>query len=94
VFLEGWDEFFFSDFPKNPTVTAVLSWLKQGVKESQIPEWLSSIKKVQEHFGFPSFDPDTPMTRGQFAVLIDALWDPFSREVDLFGRFTESNPIP
>ncbi|MDA8658294.1 FAD-dependent oxidoreductase [Flavobacteriaceae bacterium] len=94
VFFEGWDEFFVSDFPKNPTVSVVLSWLKQGVKETQIPEWLSSIKKVQEHFGFSSFDPDVRMTRGQFAVLIDALWDPFSQEVDLYGRFTESNPIP
>jgi hypothetical protein len=80
VFFEGWDEFFVSDFPKNPTVSAVLSWLKQGVKETQIPEWLSSIKKVQEHFGFSSFDPDARMTAWAVCCLDRCFMGPLFHE--------------
>jgi len=94
VFLEEWSTVFAPDFPQNTTVTEVLHWMKKGLKQSQIPIWLSSPKKVQEHFGFSSFDPNAKILRGQFAVLIDALWDPFSREVDLFGRNYKTNPMP
>jgi hypothetical protein len=68
--------------------------MEQALTSPRTPEWLSSINKIKEHFGFTSFEPNALMTRGQFAVLIDALWDPFSREVDLYGRFSESNPNP
>ena len=94
VFLEGWDNFFAPKFPQNPTVSEVINWMEQALTTPRTPEWLSSINKIKEHFGFTSFEPNALMTRGQFAVLIDALWDPFSREVDLYGRFSESNPNP
>lgn len=93
VYLEAWHTFFDPNFPQNPTVLNLLNWFKKSLSKNETPQWLSNAVSVKKHFGFSSFDNSAPMTRGQFAVLMDALFDPFSREVNLFGSFLKPTAV-
>ncbi len=90
LYLDSWKESFDSNFPQDPTVSNVLTWFKESLPDNELPSWLSTSAAVKEHFNFTEFENSSPITRGQFAVLLDALLDPFSREVNLFGEFINS----
>ena len=92
VYLDSWKDSFDPNFPQNPSVANVLNWFKKSLPEDEIPLWLSTPAAVKKHFIFSAFENSAPITRGQFAVLMDALFDPFSREVDLFGEFVNLTP--
>lgn len=92
VYLASWKGYFELNFPQNPTVANVLNWFKKSLPENELPLWLSTNAGVKKHFNFSAFENSALITRGQFAVLIDALFDPFKREVNLFGEFSNSTP--
>jgi len=92
VYLTSWEDYFDLSFPQNPTVVNVLNWFKKSLQEDELPSWLSTSSNVKKHFNFPVFEDSALITRGQFAVIMDALFDPFSREVNLLGEFVNSIP--
>jgi hypothetical protein len=50
----------------------------------------AGIEKIFTEYGFENRDPDRIITRGEMAVLIDRLLDPFNaRGVDITGKITE-----
>ena len=92
VYLDPWKDSFYPNFPQNPSVTNILNWFKKSLPNNELPSWLSTSYAVKKHFNFLAFEDSSLITRGQFAVLMDALFDPFSREVNLFGEFVNSTP--
>ncbi|MGC6503142.1 MAG: FAD-dependent oxidoreductase [Flavobacteriaceae bacterium] len=91
VFLEGWERYFSVDLPKILSVSNVLNWIRVSLPNKKQPEWEWKAKQVKEYFGFREFEEDAIITRGQFAVLIDRFFEPFGREVDLYGNFLTEN---
>ena len=63
-----------------------------GVNRGQrrLPEWMNSLEAIKAHLNFTEFEATAPITRGQFAVLVDALFDPFSRPIDQQGFWLEN----
>lgn len=92
VYLDLWDATFAPNFPENPTVSNVLNWFKKSLSDKELPSWLTTSVAVKKQFNFSTFENSSRISRGQFAVLLDALFDPFSREVNVFGAFVSSIP--
>lgn len=92
VYLTSWEGYFDLSFPQNPTVVNILNWFKKSLPENELPSWLSTTSTVKKHFSFLAFEDSALITRGQFAVIMDALFDPFSREVNFLGEFVNSTP--
>lgn len=89
VFLEEWEGKLPSGFPKTTDVQSVLDWCKKGFPQGNAPEWLRSATAVKNHFKFENFTPEATITRGQFAVVIDALFHPFQRQLNHLGQWEE-----
>ena len=52
-----------------------------------LPSWSQDEKALIEHLSLKDFEGPRSMTRGTFAVLFDALFDPFeSNRVDITGQ--------
>jgi len=87
LFLEGWFSSPLPKLPPKPTVSQVLSWFQTLLSNQDPPKWLESPEEIKRKFTFTTLKPDERITRGQFAVLLDALLNPFERPVQLNGTF-------
>jgi len=85
VFLAPWFLTTNPTFPKTPTVKKVIAWF-QAILKSQEPAWLQNPEEIKNKFNFKAFEPEAIITRGQFAVLMDALLNPFVREIQHNGH--------
>lgn len=90
LYLEGWEAYFPSNFPAHTTVQEIVDWCTTGFKAARLPEWMNSLEAIKAHLNFAEFEATAPITRGQFAVLVDALFDPFSRPIDQQGFWLEN----
>ena len=64
----------------------MLAWFNTILPEEQKPKWLSMPNEIKRKFTFNSFNIDAPMSRGQFAVLLDTLVNPFAVEIQHNGK--------
>lgn len=77
--------------PKSLTNDNMLRWIKELVQNEHpsrpLPSWSQDEKALIEHLSLKDFEGPRSMTRGSFAVLFDALFDPFeSNRVDITGQ--------
>ena len=81
-----------------PAVSASAEWLTTGATLA----WLAAVTGKEElalqrqltgqwaEWGFAAFDPARPLTRLEWAVVLDAVWDPFRRRgVRMDGTWAE-----
>lgn len=87
IFLEEWRDVFPEPLPEKLTVVNVIQWLQKTIPSYKQPAWLENTTTVKNHFSFDAFTDSAPITRGQFAVLLDTLFNPFDRQIDLYGNF-------
>ena len=73
-------------FPKDPKIQNVLVWFNTILTEEQKPKWLSFPNEIKSKFNFRTFNMGAPMSRGQFAVLLDTLVNPFADEIQHNGK--------
>lgn len=85
VFLAPWFPTTNPTFPETPTVKRVVAWF-QATLTNKAPVWLQNPDDVKNKFNFKSFEPEAHITRGQFAVLMDALLNPFEKEIQHNGN--------
>ena len=86
VHLAPWISIKEFPFPKHPKIKNVLAWFNTILPEEQKPKWLSMPNEIKRKFTFNSFNIDAPMSRGQFAVLLDTLVNPFAVEIQHNGK--------
>lgn len=77
--------------PESLTNENTLRWIIELVQTEHptkpLPEWTLDEKALIEHLSLTDFEGPRSMTRGTFAVLFDALFDPFeSNRVDITGQ--------
>ena len=88
LYLDDWKHLFPNEFPNAPTVKNILEWFQKSDPQNKLKSF-SDLASLQKHFGFSQFHPDSPITRGQFSVILNAFWDPFSRNVDHHGHWID-----
>ncbi|MDR0728720.1 MAG: FAD-dependent oxidoreductase [Prevotellaceae bacterium] len=55
-------------------------------------DMIEAAQKVYANYALGAFQPEAPITRGVFAVLVDVFLDPFNRKnVDLYGNIIKTN---
>jgi hypothetical protein len=72
----------------------ILLWLinlHSSISPNKLPpDWIKKIKSVSEFLGV-EFAPMANISRGNFAVLLDEIIDPFNRQpIDLYGKYIVS----
>lgn len=72
----------------------ILLWLinlHSSISPNKLPpDWIKKIKSVSEFLGV-EFAPMDNISRGNFAVLLDEIIDPFNRQpIDLYGKYIVS----
>lgn len=93
--LDGLKEFYpsalYDSTPKTMTVQEALELIASIAKTESISmhddvEVLA--RKIYAEYGLPEMNPNNAITRGEMALLIDRLLDPFNKkEVDLRGKY-------
>ena len=86
VFLDSWVDETTPPFPQFPTVQNIIGWFKASLPENQRPKWLDSREAIKKRFNFEELTDENIISRGQFAVLFDALFNPFKKEIQHDGH--------
>jgi len=78
--------------PESLTNQEMLQWIVMVTNrvrpELILPTWCANTEGVRNYFSMTEFKDDQLMTRGQFAIIMDAIFDPFEfSDVDLRGNF-------
>lgn len=76
---------------RNNDILLWLIHLHSSISPNKLPpDWIKKIKSVSEFLGF-EFAPMANISRGNFAVLLDEIIDPFNRQpIDLYGKYIVS----
>ena len=76
---------------RNNDILLWLIHLHSSISPNKLPpDWIKKIKSVSEFLGV-EFAPMDNISRGNFAVLLDEIIDPFNRQpIDLYGKYIVS----
>ncbi len=90
VFLAPWLKTPHPPFPQSTTVKNVISWFME-LMGKQTPPWLHRLEDTKKKLNLMALKNNTTITRGEFAVLLDALLNPFAREIQHDGNIQPQN---
>lgn len=90
VYLTDWVREDAAVFPLRPTLNNIIEWLNNNPFKGVTIEDLSDGDTVKEILSLENLQDNDLITRGQFAILLDRVLNPFSREINFNGDWEDN----